>query len=171
MTTMQIALIVVGVVAALLAVSRAYLFWDRRSVSARIAIPHSLAVRQIPSVVGQLRAAAHEASWAAFAFLPGDDTPSDENIVNLQYSIENGVVGLDWVLLAPRNKADKEKVLAFIRQHNHSAVEKERNGVQYFRVEDGDLAMLGIQIAAELYRLDRYGEMAIFTDKFKWSPE
>jgi len=42
-------------------------------------------------------------------FVPSDS--KDGEAVNLQYSIDSGVVGFDWVLIGPRNIADRVKVI------------------------------------------------------------
>ena len=80
------------------------------------------------------------------------------------------MIGLDWVLLVPRNKADKDKIVAFIKERHYTVLEREGNGVQYLRVEDGNLVQLGMQIVQEFYHLRSDSEMQMFTDGFEWHP-
>jgi hypothetical protein len=162
--------VVLAIGAALFLFRNAALVSDRSGGSPRVITPQEIAVNQIPAVVEQLKANGTEGSWAAFAFSPPGEPTNDQTGLNLQYSVDRGVVGLDWVLLGPRNKADKEKVIGFIKQRKHSVQEKDMNGVQYLRIEDGDISELGVQIAAELYRLGQDGHMGMFTDKFTWQP-
>lgn len=164
-------LVVGGIVVAVLVASRAHLFVERSGGRAWVVTPRPIVVREIPRVFDQLRAGGKETSWAAFAFNPAGEQPSDENSVNLQFSIENGVIGLDWVLLTPRNRADKDRVATFIKQRNHTIVAKETKLGRYLRVEDGNLAELGVQIVGEFYGLGCDGEMDMYTDKFEWRPE
>jgi hypothetical protein len=143
---------------------------DRTSGDVQVLTPSAVRVQQISAVVDQLTANAQEQSWAAFTFNPPSQSVTGDSAVNLQYSFEGGRVGLDWVLLAPRNVADKEKVSAFIKQQNHQLLEREVNGVRYLRVEGGDLANLGISMLNQLYGTDRDTEMDLFTGKFEFRP-
>ena len=165
-------LIVTGILIALgaayLVLSRSVLVADRSGGPPRVIAPQSVSILQVPTIIEQLRVQARDASWVAFAFDPKGEADSDETTVNLQYSVENGTVGLDWVLLGPRNRADKDKIAAFIQQLGHKAVEQESNGVKYVRVEDGNIAELGVKIMEEIYHLGPSDDMALLTDHFVW---
>src|SRR5215472_13847911 len=114
----------------------------------RINPTRSATVGDIPAIVAKL-ASLKDGSFAVFMFdsplSPGSDA------VNLQYSVEHGAVGLDWVLLGQTNIADKEKVAAFAAQLGHSMTEREMNNVHYLRVEGRDLDKLGTSIIVEFY--------------------
>jgi hypothetical protein len=106
----------------------------------------------LPAVVKQLKETGADNSWAVFMFrtgLPSLDTTDD--CLNLQYSIESGTVGLDWVLLGPRNCADKNNLSAFIHRCNYTAEARTMNDVAYLRVEDGDVVELGLRIILDFY--------------------
>jgi hypothetical protein len=139
-------------------------------VRSRVVVPSSLAVGQIPTAVAQLRAAGKNASFAVFMFAPQGTPANDNTTVNLQYSIEGGVVGLDWVLLAPKNIADKDAVAEFISSRGHSVLQREGNNVRYLRVESGDIQELGVQIADEFYHLGRDAKINLITEGFEWKP-
>jgi len=160
--------ILVALGVALLVLTRGVLVADRSGGPPRVITPQSVSVLQVPAVVEQLRVQGNDASWAAFAFDPKGEPDTDETTVNLQYSVEKGTIGMDWVLLGPRNKTDKEMIVAFIEQRGHKAIEKEGNGVKYLRVEDGNLSELGMQIIEQVYHLGRYDNMALLTDRFVW---
>ena len=144
--------VVVAVVVFLLSQSSSYLVFDRKGVRARVMTPQPVSVSQLSSIFDQLNANHKDGSWAAFTFCPPDEPASDQTAVNLQYSVAGGKIGFDWILLAPRNIADQDKIVAFMKDKHYTVSEREMNGVRYFRVEDGDLVQLGKQIA-EFYHL------------------
>ena len=169
-TIFVVTILVAGVAIFLLSRSRSYLVTDRNGFRARIVTPSSVSVSQIPAVFEQLKAAHKDASWAAFAFFPPGEPDSDQTAVNLQYSVADGAIGLDWVLLAPRNIADKDKIAAFIKDRHYTVSERELNGVRFLRVEDGDLVQLGLQIVGEFYHLPKDSQMEFNKDGFDWKP-
>ena len=114
-------------------------------------LQYSIALTQTPDLIQQLSAKGGDTSFAILMFDRPSGRPGPSGSINLQYSIYNGKLGLDWVLLNPRNIADKEPLVEFIRQHGHSLAECALNGVSYLRVEDGNLTGLGIKIATEFY--------------------
>src|SRR5205823_14876734 len=95
----------------------------------------------------------------------------DGDAVNLQYSVEHGTVGLDWVLLGSTNIADKEKVAAFAAQLGHPFSERVMNKVHYFRAEGGGLDRLGTSIIVELYGVPRNAQLGLITEGFEWPPK
>jgi len=165
-----VAILVVSVVLFLLSRSRSYLVMDRKGIRTRVMTPSSVSIGQIPVVFDQLKAAHKDASWAALAFCSPAEPASRETAVNLQFSVENGAMGLDWVLLAPRNIADKDKIVAFIKERHYTVLERGGNGVRYLRVEDGDLVQLGVQIVGEFYHLPKDSQMELIIDGFEWHP-
>lgn len=70
----------------------------------------SIRPSRIPAVIEQLRQKGSEASWVVFMFYTSRPSVEEDNCPALQYSIQNGKVGLDWVLLGPRNIADKSRI-------------------------------------------------------------
>jgi hypothetical protein len=161
--------VVIAVVVFLLSQSSSYLVMDRKGFRARIMTPRAISVSQLSSAFDQLKTNHKDGSWAAFTFCPPDEPASRETSVNLQYSLEGGKIGFDWILLAPRNIADKDKIVAFMKERHYTVLERERNGVRYLRVEDGDLVQLGKQIA-EFYHLQTDSQMGMFIDGFDWKP-
>ena len=53
--------------------------------------------------------------------------------LNLQFSIEEGEPGFDWVLLAPKNIQDQEKFVSYAQAMGFKVVNKSGNGVDYYR--------------------------------------
>ena len=92
---------IVIVVVTVLVIAMLLLF-RRRGISST----SSTTVDEIPSIVSHL-ATLKDGSFAVFMFdsplSPGGDA------VNIQYSVEQGAVGLDWVLLGQTNIADSRR--------------------------------------------------------------
>lgn len=142
---MRISLIVAGTAAAILVA----LF------AARALLPSGdgpvVRVRDVARSIAALREKGGEHSFLVFMFGPPGRAGAEA--INLQLSIDNGRVGLDWVLLSPSNRADRPAVEAFIRQRGHTVREEEANRVRFLRTEDGDLSALASAILTDLYRL------------------
>jgi hypothetical protein len=90
---------------------------------------------------------------------------TDDMAVAIQYSVIDGRVGFDWVLLGSRNIADKAKVATFIKHRGHAIAECRMNRVSYLRVEDGDLAGLGQDIVTKFYGENDDLEIGLLMDK------
>ncbi len=103
-----------------------------------------------------------------FLFVPPDRR--DGEAINLRYSIDEGQLGLDWVLLSRANVADQSKVEEFVNGRGHAVQERQENRVRFLRIEDGDLAVLGVQIARDLYRLDPSTPLNTIVEGFEWTP-
>ena len=128
----------------------------------------SVSVDEIAAIVSHL-ATLKDGSFAVFMF----DSPLSpgRDAVNLQYSVEQGAVGLDWVLLGQTNTADKEKVSAFAAQMGHPMTERVMNDVHYLRTEGRDLDMLGSNIISRFYGVPREKKLDLITDGFDWPPK
>ncbi len=139
-----------------------------RFVRSRAAPANSATVADVPSIVAKL-ATLKDGSFVVFMF----DSPaaSGGDVVNLQYSVERGAVGLDWVLLGQTNIADKERVAAFASRLGHPMTERVMNDVHYLRTEGHGLDSLGASIIVELYRMPRDAELDLVTEGFEWPPK
>jgi hypothetical protein len=96
---------------------------------------------------------------------------SDGEAVNLQYSIERGTVGLDWVLISPRNIADQAKVSQLASKHGFLLNEREMNGVRYLRASGSGISELGTKIIEEFYKIDPGTKMEMITEGFQWQAD
>ena len=124
-------------------------------------------VSELPEAVRQLQVAAAESSFVVFIFDQSGRKSNADVAVNLQYSIENGRVGLDWVLLSAANVADKDDIVEFAAERHHQFSEREQNGVHYLRVEDEGIASLGLQIVTEFYRRSIDSDLDVVADGFR----
>ena len=139
---------------------------DKRSILFEFTVQPS----QLPAVVEQLRQKGKEASWAVFMFYtPNLSAETDDNCPNLQFSIQDGTLGFDWVLLGPRNIADEVRIAEFIASKGHTVTEMGINDVEYLRVEDGDICELGLSIIEEFYKMPRDADIGILVSGFTLS--
>ncbi len=105
-------------------------------------------IDQIPSIVSTLERNGFDGSYVVFT-LPGNN---DDSLPNLQYSIENKRLGLDWVLEAGQNVRDEAAVSEFIKRNGYT-VSKVADDPSYLRVEGKGLDDLGIKILRDFYHL------------------
>jgi hypothetical protein len=152
--------IAIAIIVAVLIVA-AIVFFATRPVHSTLAAT----VADIPTIIAKL-AASKDGSFAVLMF----DSPRSRggDAVNLQYSVEHGAVGLDWVLLGITNIADKEDVSAFAARLGHPMAEHEMNNVRYLRIEGQDLDKLGASIIVEFYGISRDAVLGLITEGFEW---
>lgn len=129
-------------------------------------LDYSIPLSETANVVGQLKATGRSSAFAVLMFAPPQSHPGPAETINLQYSIEDESVGLDWVLMGQRNIADKDELTAFIQERGYTVKERELNEVSFLRVEDGDLTALGLSIATEFYRQAMDTSVGLLVDKF-----
>jgi hypothetical protein len=158
---MKLALIIVGC-----AVGIAFLVLLVRS---RIAPNYPVTARDIPKIISQLQRSAKDGHFAVLIFVPPGS--ADGEAVNLQYSIEAGVVGLDWVLLGPRNIADEAKVRDFALKLGHRLEVHEMNKVRYLRTTGSGISELGMKIMSDFYQVPTDTKVDMITEGFKWQPK
>jgi len=128
----------------------------------RAPVPQPASMGELPAIVAKLAAKKVEKSWIMFAFAPPGEEENESAVLNLQYSIEDGKLGVDWFLLGPRNVADDKKVTAFIEHQNFVVKMRTVNGVKFLRTEGDDLAELGRKIICELYHVKPDGPITLY---------
>lgn len=123
--------------------------------------------KEFPALFSALQSTgSNGAFWVVL--VPGTER-DDGYTANLQYSVEDGIAGLDWVLLAKRNSEDQEKFLTVVRKKGAMAVEKEMNDVRYLRVTDAkDLVGLGREVLVQLYGVKSGDQLQLIITDFKW---
>lgn len=128
-------------------------------------------VAHIHDVVEQLSEKGQDGSFAVLMFIPPKLSRNNNNDVNLQYSIEFGITGLDWVLLGPRNLKDKNRISIFLKKHGFKVLNFDMNDVRYFRIEEKDISLAGIQIATKFYGLTLDEDIELLIHGFTWDEE
>ena len=131
-----------------------------------IANESTIRVSDIPAVFAQLKATGSEGSFAVFIPTP-EQSGADES-VNIQFSIENGSIGLDWVLISPVNIRDQEKFKDITRRFRFQYRETEGNGVRYLRTEDRKSEDLCIKLLSEIYGLTDQDTVGLIVESFEW---
>lgn len=144
-------------IVALVAVSLLWFFVRNGQSSATTA--------DLPLLVRKVRNAERDGAFVVL-LVPGT-ARSDGNFANLQYSRENGIAGLDWVLLAQRNIEDQERVRGIVGSMGGAMTELEMNGVRYLRVTGVDLAETGERILSEIYGVTAGTRMALIAEGVK----
>jgi hypothetical protein len=134
----------------------------------RIATNCPVTSSDIPEILSQLERSGKNGNFAVLIFVPPGST--DGEAVNLQYSIEGGAVGLDWVLIGPRNEADREKVSEFAARLGSRLEEHDMNRVRYLRVTGSGIGNLGAKIITDFYHISADTKLDIVTEGFKWQP-
>lgn len=134
----------------------------------RVAATYAVSVADIPRVLTTLTACTADPAFAVF-ISNTPDRPDSQGALNLQFSLEGGRPGFDWVLLGSRNVQEQQRFIEFARQCGYDPKMKEENHVKYLRVEEGDLAALCESVITTLYRLDRTTPLRLLVHGFKWS--
>jgi hypothetical protein len=153
------------VVAGIVAVVAAILLFAR----SRVIPTHFVLASDARQVLEQVRASKGHPTFAVFMFST-PDRASSEDVLNIQFSVENGKAGFDWVLLAPRNIEDEALFVDFARQRGYTPARHEMNNVKYLRVEAGDIARLCSDVISELYRIPASMKVELITEGFAWKP-
>ena len=96
--------------------------------------------------------------------VPAND---DETLPNLQYSIEDSQVGLDWVLIAPPNIKDESRLTEFIKRNGYTVSKKDVNEVSYLRVEGSGIEELGIKILRDFHKLPADTRLGLVVEGFE----
>lgn len=141
----------------------AYLF-----LRSRITPTHDITVADIPQAFSKLQSIDQDATFVVFMFVHPEAKGPDSEI-NIQFSRENGAIGLDWVLLAPLNIKDQEKVKAYIQAQGYEIYEAEGNGVKYLRADKGDhLDQLCQKLLKDLYGLETTAQLSMIVEGITW---
>jgi hypothetical protein len=131
----------------------------------RIVVEPKVKIADVPGIFEKLRATEKDGSFAVLAFTP----PGESEAVNIQFSIEGGRTGLDWVLIGPLNIRDKEKFARFADKLGYRVSEREMNNVKYLRVEEGgSLPQLCQASISSLYSVPPEAELDLIPQGFTW---
>lgn len=142
--------------------------WDR---SKAISVPQLLdeadvRLDDLPAIVEAISHGTADVRFAALTFTT-PDRPTDEDAVNLNMSFEDGTVGFDWVLLAPRNIEDEDRFQAFARRSGVEPIRKSMNDVSYLRVEGVNIADFTARIVTDMYERPSTESLRLFYEGFE----
>jgi hypothetical protein len=137
-------------------------------VRSRITPTYQVGTSDFARVLAKLSLSTSNPVFAAFMFST-PDRPGNDAAINIQFSLENGRPGFDWVLLGPRNIADQDRFLEFARSAGFEPHTEEMNGVRYLRVQSGDLAALCSDVVTKMYGLPQSARVAMIVQGFEWA--
>jgi len=123
-------------------------------------------VSQIPSIIEKLLLGKGDPRYAVLMFIPLDSL--DREHVNLQYSMVEGAVGLDWVLLGGRNIKDAEAIKGFARSRGFELKPREMNQVRFLRLEGPGFAELGMSLITDFYHYKPTTKIKLLVEGFEW---
>ena len=166
--TIVVVIIIMLCVVSSLALRSGYIAWDRDKVGLpRFLSQTEVRLDELPDLAEALSRGLAPERYAALVFAT-PDRPSDEDAINIQMSVEDGKLGFDWVLLAPRNVKDREKFMAFAHAYGARPVARTMNGVSYLRVEDTDVVVFTTNVATEMYHLPPNASVGLVHEGFEW---
>lgn|GEM_PF-4423537 len=110
-------------------------------------------VHQVEALFKALVKAENPPQFVAFVFTPPGSLAS-EGALSIQFSLEAGKPGFDWVSFDDRNKMDEQRFMNYASKKGYSMrVSYEKDGDRILRVENGDLAALCSGVMTEMYGL------------------
>lgn len=112
----------------------------------------TIAVADVGEVFCQISAQGVETSFAVFAIRTGEE--DEDDVVEIQFSVEDGKTGLDWILMSPANIEEKPKVIQYAASKGVEWREKEMNDWLYLRIEQGDVVGLCTSLIEDLYQVE-----------------
>jgi hypothetical protein len=111
----------------------------------------TIAAADVGEVFRQISVQAVESSFAVFRINSADG----EDAVEIQFSVEDGNTGLDWILMSPSNIQQKSKVVRYALSKGVEWQEREMNGWLYLRIEQGDLVGFCMSLIEDLYQVEK----------------
>ncbi len=121
----------------------------------------------IPAVLNSLNSTGTNGSFVVF-LVPGTAI-LDGYDANIQFSIEDDILGFDWVLLSQRNKTDKEKVSGVAKKFGLTCNEKSVNNVSYLRcIGKGDYSTLAKELLLKVYKISAGQQFPVIYESFSW---
>lgn len=112
----------------------------------------SISVGDIGDVYRQISSQGVETSFAVFVITPSQWHAEDT--VEVQFSVENGVTGLDWILLSESNKREKPRVIQYALNRSMEWRECEMNDWPYLRIEQNGLVELCNSLIKDLWGVE-----------------
>ncbi|HXB02440.1 MAG TPA: hypothetical protein VNV15_06445 [Opitutaceae bacterium] len=138
--------LLVGIVISWMSVANCAKAWTKAPVDV-----YEISAQDIPSVFARLNALGKDETFTVFVFSPGSGPFNPDDALNLQFYVEEGRIGFDWVLLGLPNIRDREKYERLAASLGYKVVPKNKNGVNYLRTEEGDLPRLCEHVLYDLY--------------------
>jgi len=128
----------------------------------------SVTTEDIPAVLAALSSDGQHGDFAAFLFGESGQPPAPMDALNVQFSLENERIGIDWVLLAPLNIDSQTRFVAFFESHGRSVQKRQSNDVRSLRVEGEGLAALLQQLLLTEFGVRSDQTLELIASGFEW---
>ncbi len=122
-------------------------------------------LHRVGTVYESLRRTGNDGSFAVF--MPG----STAGAPDIQFSVQRGRVGLDWVLLGDASIRGQEAFKKLLDSEEASYREQELNGVRFVRTEDERAPELCRRALEEIFEIDPQGAVTLIVESFEWPPK
>ncbi len=122
-------------------------------------------LHRVGAVYESLRNTGSDGSFAVF--MPG----STAGAPDVQFSIQRGRVGLDWLLIGDANIRGQEAFEKLLDSEEASYREQELNGVRFVRTEDERAPQLCRRVLEEIFEVDPQGAVTLIVESFQWPPK
>jgi hypothetical protein len=128
-----------------------------------------VALRDVPSILTALSFKKRDGNFAVFLFGANGAPPAATDALNIQFSVEGGEIGIDWVLLSPLNIDTQQRFRSFFGDSGRTVTEREMNGVRYLRVQAGHLGQLLQDFLRQEFGVALDQRMSLIASGFEWS--
>jgi hypothetical protein len=128
-----------------------------------------VALSDVPGIFAALSSTGKDGSFAVFLFSAAGQVPATVEELSVQFSIEAGKMGIDWVLLEPPNLASQSRVGTFFERKGYPLLRRRMNEVEYLRVEGEQLADLLQELLRIEFRVTPEQKMNLIASGFAWA--
>jgi hypothetical protein len=157
-----------GLVALIAALSAVAFVIARQGSPRREEMP-AVRLREIPGVFAALASTRKNGNFAVFLFGVAGQPPAPMDALNLQFSIEDDHIGIDWVLLARPNVESQSRFVEFFERKGRSVLRREGNQVSYLRVEGERLPELVHEFLTAEFKVVADQKMSLIAEGFVWA--
>lgn len=122
---------------------------------------------EILEVYHHLRLNGKEGACAIFR--PRKARKNETDILNIQFSIKQGRIGLDWILQNPINISQQAVFLAAAKSLVYPVKSIEQDGIKTLRVEGEMSPLICRQLLANLYNLYGKKTIKLYLQGIQWA--
>jgi hypothetical protein len=126
-------------------------------------------LRDVPGVFADLSSNGKDGTFAVFLFGADGRPPAPMDALNIQFSIEAGRAGIDWVLLGPVNLESQSRFVTFFERKARPVLQRETNQVKYLRVEGEHLSDLLQEFLGTQFKVTADQNMDLITEGLVWA--
>jgi len=126
-----------------------------------------IALREIPKLFRAITAARVDGSYAAIS-APRTTGYESAEAACIQFSMERGRPGIDWILESRQGLADQPRFEREVAAFGSEVDAREMNGAPYLRVERGDLPAIAVSILERLYGVRAGDSLRLEVEGFDW---